>query len=254
MGSASPRLRLPRLARHAALLVATLWGAPLAAQRTTELSAFGSVQLVTGGAYMDIEALNARYNKAGYNTISNDAIAFGIAAYGAWGSTLIGLEHGVADFGEEGAVSGRVNRLKSSHTMLQVGYAVIQKNWVQLYPYLGVGGGKVNIFARDAGAATVAPDSSLISALPTFDNVISRAGRDGLWVNGGFLLFEPGIGADFLFRRRAADRLGLVMGVRVGNRIAPNNTTWKWSGRSVVAGPDTGPGGTYVRVTFGIGG
>ncbi len=238
-----------------AALLLTGYTTAAQAQKRQELTAFGSVQLVTGGAYLNVDDLNRRYNKAGFNTISNDGIAFGLAGYGAWGSTLLGLEFGNVDYGEEGSASGRINRLESRHAMVQVGYAVLQKNWVQVYPFLGVGAGSVRAFARNAAASSVGPDTALArNTTPLFDQVVAGAGRDGLWLKGSFLLFEPGVGADFLLRRREGDKLGVVLGVRAGHRIAPNNTTWKWDGREVGAAPDTGPGGNYLRVSIGIGG
>lgn len=250
-------MRLAR-SRWASLTVASLALATLTpslhAQRSQDLTAFGAVQFVAGGAYMNVDALNARFAEALYPSISDDGISFGASAYGAWGNTLLGIEFGSVDFGQEGLNNGRVNQLKSSHLMATVGYAVLQRNRFQVYPFLGIGSGRVRVLAADLGSATVAPDSSVIGRDVLFDDAIGRAGRAGTWIDGGFLLFEPGVGADVILRRNPGDRLGIVLGVRAGTRIAPNNTSWRSGGFRVGSGPDVAPTGSYLRVSFGIGG
>jgi hypothetical protein len=43
------------------------------------------------------------------------------------------------------------------------------------------------------------------------------------------------------------------MGVRAGLLASPNRATWTRAGQTIVAGPDAGATGPYLRVVVGIG-
>jgi hypothetical protein len=210
---------------------------------------YSSAYFSTGGTWMNVDGINGVTTKAGYYTVSNDAISYGGGLRLGFGRMLFGGEFATVDYGEEGNLNnGRTIRLKNRYYLAQVGYAWWAGRHFNLYPVIGAGLGAVtlDVSDRNGGGATPA------GVDPTFDEVVQHPNYSANLV-GNYLLFEPAIAADWLVLRSVADRFGLTMGARIGRRIAPNRSTWKVGGTKVVGGPDAGPDGTFLRLTVGIG-
>jgi hypothetical protein len=162
------------------------------------------------------------------------------------GRALLGAQAQRSTFGEEGLNNGRTDDLSTTQGAVTAAYAIVSSEHFSLFPELGVGLGRVQVALRDrSGTSTTASQ-------PTFDEVAQAPGAESM-LTGSHLLYSLGGGADYLVTRRGAST-GVVMGVRAGVLASPNRATWKREGQTIIAGPDAGATGPYLRVVVGIGG
>jgi hypothetical protein len=237
------------LYRGAALLVLLcLAGHAAAAQRShrDDDQPFHALVLSTGMSTMSVDPLNARLTSSSFAGLSNDAVSYGASGYFAVGRALLGAEGFKSTFGEEGLNNGRTDDLSTLQGLVTASYAIYSSRRVTLYPQLGVGLGRVQVTLRDrSGAATSASQ-------PTFDEVVTAPGAESR-LTASHLLYSLGGGADYLVTSRGS-AIGVVMGLRAGVLASPNRATWTRGGQAILAGPDAGAGGPYLRVVVGFGG
>ena len=207
---------------------------------------FHAVLLTTGMTTMAVDPLNARMTPSQFATLSDDAVSYGAAGYVAIGRALLGAEVQRSTFGEEGLNNGRTGQLGTMQGLATVAYALVSTEHLSLFPQLGVGLGRVVVTLRDRDGAVTNVQH------PTFDE-IAQAPGDESQVSGRHLLYSLGAGADYLVTPRGA-AAGVVLGVRAGVAASPNRATWTRDGQPVLAGPDAGAGGPYLRVVVGVGG
>jgi hypothetical protein len=208
---------------------------------------FHAVLLTTGMTTMSVDPLNARITSNQFAGLSNDAVSYGGGGYFAIGRALLGAEAHRSTFGEEGLDNGRTDDLSSLQAVVTAGYAIVSTEHLTVFPQLGVGLGRIEVTLRDRSGGSTAASSQ-----PTFDEIAQTPGAESK-MSGRHLLYSFGGGADYLVTRRGSP-LGVVMGVRAGLAASPNRATWTRNGQTVVAGPDAGAGGPYLRVMVGLGG
>ena len=210
---------------------------------------FVSAFFATGGSLSSTGDLNTRLDTAGYFAVSNDAISYGGGVRGRWGRMIFGGEFAATDFGEEGdPAKGKTSALRSRFYLSQVGYSLFAGRHLNIYPMLGIGAGAMSLTLSDRNGGGKPP----AGVDPTFTDVVLHPDYSSL-LTANYLMFEPGIGADWLVLRSVGDRLGLTMGARLGKSMTPNRAAWKLDGTKVVGGPDVGPAGFFARLTFGVG-
>ncbi|HEV7990318.1 MAG TPA: hypothetical protein VGP25_00745 [Gemmatimonadaceae bacterium] len=241
--------RIHRTAWAGLAIALTLAGTNAASAQNVGAGAghpFHAILLTTGMTTMSVDPLNARITSSQFASLSNDAVSYGGSGYVAVGRALLGAQAHRSTFGEEGLNNGRTDDLSSAQAAITVGYAIISTEHVSLFPELGVGLGRIEVTLRDRSGAGTA------SAQPTFDEIAQAPGAEST-MTGRHLLYSFGGGADYLVTRRGSS-VGVVMGVRAGLAASPNRATWTRNGQAVVAGPDAGAGGPYLRVMVGLGG
>lgn len=210
---------------------------------------YSSLYASTGGTWIVVDEVNGRLDKHGYYALSNDAIAFGGGLRIGYGRAILGVEYTAADHGEEGNPNnGRTVDVKHNTALLQAGYAFYAGRHLNAFAMLGAGVNHVTLFAGDRSGTRKLP----AGVEPTFEEVLQDPGPSAS-LRGLNLTFEPAVGLDWLVLRSVGDRLGLTLGARLGQRTAPNRTTWQLDGEKVVGGPSLKPTGKYFRVTAGIG-
>jgi hypothetical protein len=241
--------RIPSVSRAARLAVVLTFAATgsSSAQRATPAAGqpFHSIVLATGVTTTSVDPLNARLLTSQFASLSSGAVSYGGAGYLAVGRALLGAEAMRSTFGEEGMNNGRSNDLKSMQALATVGYAIVSTDHLSMFPQLGVGVGRVEVTLRDRSSV------GTTAATPTFDEVAQAPGGESR-MDGRHLLFSFGGGADYLATRRGASR-GVVLGMRAGLAASPNRATWTREGRRIVAGPDAGASGPFLRVMVGLG-
>jgi hypothetical protein len=259
--------QLPSRARRAAG-IATFAAAALAAAAPARaqgdaggfVTPFTTVFISTGKLLMDVSKLNPRFERpdllvlvppqrTGFDAISNDGYSIGIGGYTPAGRVLLGGEWHYSDIGEESSTFGETNRLETNYAMATVGFAVWTGWRWTLYPFLGVGAGRVTLTLRDRFGVPLAP----LTQDPSFDEIILSNAPESK-INGSYLMLQPGLGFDYLALRDDKNHVGLVLGLRFSTAITPNRTTWTYQGRSVYGAPDVAPAGAMLRLVFGVGG
>ena len=238
-----------RFAARAGLAVAfTFIASRSSAAQSTLTGASGPFHVIvlsTGVTMMKVDPLNARLVSSQFASLSNGAVSYGGGGYFAVGRALLGAEAQRSIFGEEGLNNGRSNNLHTMQALATVGYAIVTTERLTVFPQLGVSFGRVRLTLRDrTGASTSASE-------PTFDEIVRAPGNESQ-VDGQHLLYSFGGGADYLTTRRGVST-GVVIGVRAGLAASPNRATWTRDGERVVAAPDAGADGPYLRVMVGFG-
>lgn len=207
-----------------------------------------SVYATTGAAALKTGDMNQRLTAAGYFSLSEDAVVFGGGGYGTFGDLKLGAEHIRMDGGEEGNPNGREAKIEAYYTTVTLGYEMRPASRVSLTPTLGIGRGSYVVKVGDRNGGTVPADRD-----PTFDELLATPGRLST-ISGGHWLYEPALASDILIVRQKGQKIGLVLGVRAGYRIAPNRADWHLGDRKVVGGPIDQAKGPIFRLTLGIGG
>lgn len=220
---------------------------PVRAQRDTGAHPFHALVVSTGMTRMSVDAINARTTAARYAGLSDDAVSYGASGHYAFGRALLGVDVHRSTFGEEGLENGRTDDLSTMQGMVTAAFVVHASRNLSVFPQLGVGLGRIEVALRDRNGGAVASASQ-----PTFDEVAQAPGTESR-LTGRHLLYSFGGGADYLVTRSRSG-MGVVMGVRAGMLAAPNRTTWTRQGQTVVAGPDGGAGGPFLRLVVGVGG
>jgi hypothetical protein len=221
---------------------------------------FSTIFISAGRLLMDVSKLNPRFERpdllllnppqrTGFDAISNDGYSIGIGGYTPVGRVLLGGEWHYSDIGEESSTFGKTNRLETNYAMATVGFAAWTAWRWTIYPFVGVGVGKVALTLRDRFGVPQAP----LTQDPSFDEIVlSNAPENKL--NGSYVIFQPGLGFDYIALRDDRSRIALTLGLRISTAVTPNRTTWTYQGRSVYGAPDTAPVGPMLRLVFGIGG
>lgn len=207
-----------------------------------------AVYATTGAAALKTADMNVRLAAAGYYALSEDAVAFGGGGYGTFGDLKLGAEHIRMDGGEEGNPSGREAKIEAYYTTVTLGYELRPASRVSLTPKLGIGRGSYVVKVGDRNGGSVPTNRD-----PTFDEILATPGRLST-ITGGHWLYEPALSSDILIVRHAGQKLGLILGVHAGYRIAPNRADWHLGGRKVVGGPIDQAKGPIFRLNIGIGG
>lgn len=260
--SQSVRLFATRLAGMTASALA-LCAHPMAAQESvppkvdaTYVVPFTTIYGAVGRLNASPASVNAHFVRpdlaggTGFSALSSDAYAIGFGGYTPLSRILVGFEWYYADFGYETSPQGKTNRAETSYAMAMVGLPIITTWRFTIFPYVGVGGGamRVTLKSRDGGG-TVS-----LARSPTFDDIILNPGTDSQ-IMGKYLMFQPGIGLDYLLLKDdATSRLGITLGLRYGTVITPNRTPWTYRGVEVFGGPTFQPSGGTLRILVGIGG
>lgn len=228
-------------------LLLTLAGLPFGtgarAQQSepVELEARGRGSFQFGYLDLDVEAINGSLDAAGLPGFDSGVLTLGGAGYGAKGPVLIGGEGHAILGGKKTTSDGAFEvSLGGGYGLFRLGYLVVETEAFDLYPRLGIGGGRVSVNVKGRSA-------------PLFDDVLQDPGRSSALTSGMFLL-DFGLGADYRFRIESDEDEfgGLLIGLQAGYLLAPGSPTWTLDGiNSVAGGPELLIQGLYIRVSIG---
>jgi opacity protein-like surface antigen len=221
---------------------------------------FSAVFVSVGRVAMNVGDLNARFarpdllllvppQRTGFDAIADHGYTVGIGGYAPVGRALFGGEWNYADIGTESSSYGKTNHLETNYAMATVGFAAWTGWRFTVYPFMGIGLGNVKLTLQDRFGVPQAP----LTQDPSFDEIVLNNAPASV-INGSYLMFQPGLGFDYLALRDDKSHHGWVIGLRLSTGITPHRTTWTYQGRSVYGAPDVAPAGTMLRVVFGIGG
>ncbi len=259
--------QLPSRARRAAgvatfAALALAPPAPARAQGESNgfVTPFSTVFISVGKMLMNVGDLNARFarpdllqlvppQRTGFDAIADHGYTLGIGGYAPVGRALFGGEWHYADIGTESSSYGKTNHLETNYAMATVGFAAWTGWRFTLYPFMGIGPGSVKLTLRDRFGVPPSP----LTQDPSFDEIVLNNAPESV-ITGSYLMFQPGLGFDYLALRGDKSHVGWVLGLRFSTAITPHRTTWTYQGRSVYGAPDAAPAGAMLRVMFGVGG
>ena len=185
------------------------------------------------------EDLKDELTKKGFKELGARNTLFGGGGYGVVeGKFVLGGEG--AGFSQDVSSDTLKATVKGGYGFFDVGYVIYSRGNLMIFPFLGIGGGGVELRIAERGAT------------PTFGEVLEDPGREVV-LSTGSILFQVGFGMDYLLPLKE-DGGGLLLGLRAGYILAPTKADWRMADRDVLGGPDARLTGPYICLTFGGGG
>lgn len=178
----------------------------------------------------------------GYPVLKDNMLGFSVDQYVISNNLLVGIQ-----------LQSKVGRVVRSRTgnmrpyvfdaMAQVGYIVVHKRKLMVYPTLGAGYGGfgAHIFNTKKRYPDFVPSEPRIR-----ENVVL--------INRGFV-GSIAISADFFVRKQLTERdKGLIIGLRAGYDYRPESTRWQANGKLIAGGgPSFAATGPFIRLLVGTG-
>jgi len=191
---------------------------------------------------LDLGDLNSSLLAAGLPQLEEKYLTLGGAGFGEIGRFMIGGE-GAGLIGQHRSTpSGSYDvSLDGGYGLFRIGYNVVSRGGLDVYPTLGIGGAGTQLEIRGRSA-------------PTFGEVVTDPARSSRLTNGGFLL-GLGIDADYritLGTTPTGEHGGMLIGISTGYIFCPQASDWTLDGmNSVAGGPSVKVEGFYVRMSIG---
>lgn len=202
----------------------------------------GAGGFMFGADRVDFGGLNDKLKAKGFEELEAGNFLFGGGGYGIVGGKLLLGGEG-AGFSQDISSDTLKASVGGGYGFFDLGYVVYSRGGLRIFPFLGIGGGGVNIRIVEKGI------------VPTFDEVLDDPGRE-LVLSTGSILFQVALGVDYFISvgEDEKGKGGLLFGLRAGYTFAPSRADWKMRDRDVLGGPDVRLTGPYVCLIFGGGG
>ncbi len=222
------------------LVLFALQPVPLDAQRRRQPptpTQGGRGFFMIGAQQFDLDALNGRLSRAGLPTRDDVLLTLGGGGFFYRNRLVLGGEgHAVLSSAE--STGAFRSTLAGGYGLFNVGYAVVARRGLLVYPLVGFGGGGLVVDIEERSA-------------PTFDDVLGQPRRGSELVQSQLVL-AAAIGADRVFAR-SNGRGGIAVGFRAGWTFAPDDGEWSLGRNDVANGPGGGLTGPFLRVSIGGG-
>lgn len=197
---------------------------------------------MAGGTAFDLDPLNARLQTKGYTEFSDEFFSIGGGFFKkASESFLVGVEGHLLVGEEKSSVIGSKQYSSSAiggYGFLNTGYLVVENDFLDLYPVLGIGIGGMQFSIGQSSFDDILDNPQGTPDLNTFSVLLNFA-----------------LGADYKIRlaENRSDERFLVLGLRGGYALSIHDSGWFMDEFSLSGDPEGGIGGPYVRVTIGGG-
>lgn len=206
----------------------------------------GLIYVSTGARFLDVSPLSQGVAPEQSLPGSPSGVfwgnGFGVLATA--NRVLVGLEYHSL-WGQLQQKDQQALRIDGNYALLHVGYLAVSAPRAQLFPYIGIGPGRIGLSST----------SSLTNLLG-----LSQGDRQDIYTAEGLSwLVDLGAGANFVFpistQESATDLRGTSVGLRAGYLFALGGTQWGANQLPAQGGPaGLSVGGWYLNMTFGFGG
>jgi len=190
--------------------------------------------------WLDLSGLNRELSRYGYGTFRENNYTYGGSGFGVLGERLIlgGEGHG---FTQEVSTAAYSQRLSGGYGFFDVGYIVLDRWNINVYPMVGLGGGGMGVRITERSA-------------PTFSDILTDPKREAGLSTAG-LMAQAGLGIHYLLNLapydNSMDEGGLFFGLRAGYTLPFSETEWEMGDIKISGGPSTGVKGFYLKFIFG---
>lgn len=206
----------------------------------------GLVYLSTGARFIDTAPLSASV-PAGQSLPGTPGGVFWDNGFGVLATVnrfLVGAEYHSL-WGQLQQSEGRALRMDGNYGLLHLGYLAVATPRLQVFPYLGIGPGRVGLSSTES--------------LSTLVGLTQGERQDIYTAEGLSWLLDVGAGANVVFplsaQANATDLRGSSLGLRAGYLFALGNTQWGSHQLPAQGGPSgLNVGGWYIQATLGFGG
>ena len=199
----------------------------------------GLIYYAPGFELINTEALNTQI--PGYAPVNSFFWGQGGGLVMSYHRFMLGAEfHSL--FGQLSQNSTDSLRVEGSYGLIHLGYAVFASSRFQLFPYVGVGPGLMNVYGSD----------NLTSLL----NVSQGSNQQINNMQGASILLDFGVAGNVVLPmspENGEDQRGPALGLRLGYLLPVTQTAWQSNRLPVTGGPELAPGGFYLKLTAGFG-
>jgi hypothetical protein len=201
---------------------------------TTNINVLKKSSIAVGAGWADLNDLNSRLNGLGLSEFRTYGLSLGLEHQTAVGRMMMGGQlKGL--FFKDRFTGNTKTAFMAGEILLHSGFNVINTEHVNLYPYLGLGAGLMNLVIGDKNTA--------------FDTALVRPNTNLNMYQGRFLI-DLGVGFDLLGGKNPS-RLGLL-GLRAGYTFDPTKSDrWMRDGLFVTNAPKPALSGAYILLTLG---
>lgn len=201
----------------------------------------GMIFYSVGGNLLNPSALNTAIQSAGYKGFDSWTWGQGVGLYGVFKRVVVGLEY-QSLFGQIITQNQEAMKLDGSYLLLNAGYMAIATPVFQLYPYIGIGRGAMNVRSSQS--------------LNTLLSVSQGSNQNLDFLSAGSWLLDLGVGANLVLPMTSggSDSRGPAAALKAGYLLSLGNSDWSSNQLPVSGGPALSPGGFYVRLQVGFGG
>ncbi len=204
----------------------------------------GLIYLSSGARFMDVAPLTQAVTSG--NTLPGTPSGLfwdnGVGALATVNQFLVGFEYHSL-WGQLLQDNTRAFNIDGNYALLHLGYAAVATPQAQIYPYIGIGPGRIGL--RSTG--------SLHDSL----NIRQGEREDIYRAEGLSWVMDFGVGANYIFplSRGGNDQRGSALGLRAGYLWSVNATQWGVNQLPAQGGPaGLSVGGWYLNATLGFGG
>ncbi len=179
---------------------------------------------------------------AGYPAITNQPFVGSGAGYCLFSNFVIGGEGGNIHAGTFTKGNQKVE-LSGDYGLFSLGYVVLNKKGLLLFPLLGIGSNTLNVFIHqkdETASFHTITGEPFQSATLNYKTSLLKVSFSGIYnVVGSKSDNASG---------------GLFIGLEAGYQIAYKSGDWKYENGSISDGPDISPNGFFLQLMIGGGG
>ena len=198
---------------------------------------------MVGGGQLNFDKLNEKLEAKDYEGFSKEVLILGGGFHASFRRFIIGFQGNAFLTDDKSSFNGNTaTELQGGSGFVNLGYTIISRRNVSIYPLVGFGGGmsELSMFPKDA---------------PNFDDILTDPGIMVKLTSSAFLV-NLAIGCDYLLimgkNRQGAG--GFSLGIRAGYIYSPFRKNWHYKGLPVGGGPKLDMSGPYVTLLIGGGG
>jgi hypothetical protein len=201
---------------------------------TTNVTVLKKHDVSVGAGWVDLKSLNSKLSGLGLSEFRNYGLSLDLEHQTVINRMMMGGELKGLLFRDR-LTNNTKTAFNAGELLLKSGFMVVNTEHVQLYPYLGLGAGLMNLVIGEKNTP--------------FDTALSRPNTNLNLYQGRFLI-DLGVGFDLLGGQNPS-RLG-VLGLRAGYTFDPTKADrWMRDGLFVTGAPEPTLNGAYVMLTLG---
>lgn len=183
---------------------------------------------------MNVQALNERFNAAGFPSMNSLGVSTGGGGIAVINRIVVGGEGWAMNAGDVTS-NGYTSTLSGGGGVGQIGYMFGNKK-MSFYPLIGFGGAATSVNIRPDGGSL------------TFDSLLARPGQ-GVEISGVSAVATFSLNSEFRLGRAPL----YLFGWQAGWIQGLGKTTWNAQKTTLTNGPDLRMQGWYVRLKIGAG-
>jgi len=199
----------------------------------------GKLGATAGSGALDLSDLNMRLSSYGYPTLPQWYFTLG-GIYQLSDGRVIGEVEYIRYINNSVTYNNYIATAGGWCSWVNIGYALINLPFLQIYPIAGIGGGTLSVKVTEDFSSS------------GFNNILSQTNKIVELEKATYTAFVGG-GVDFVIDMGSDSPVDLLLGVRAGYVFDLSGSSgWASQGVALPGGPSSGFSGALIRVFIGI--